>query len=102
MGRWEGDTLVIDTVSVRDPNLFFFSNPPLSDRAHYVERIRMTGPDRIESVMTIEDPATLSAPLVVELAYVRATGLDRMINDDYANDRSEVENGLFTIAPPKE
>lgn len=102
VGRWEGDTLVIDTVSVRDPNLFFFSNPPLSDRAHYVERIRMTGPDRIESVMTIEDPATLSAPWVVELAYVRATGLDRMINDDYANDRSEVENGLFTIAPPKE
>jgi hypothetical protein len=102
VGRWEGDTLVIDTVSVRDPNRYFFSNPPLSDQAHYVERIRMIGPDRIESVMTIEDPTTLTKPWVIQLAYVRATGLDRMINDDYDNDRSEVENGLFTILPPNE
>jgi hypothetical protein len=102
VGRWEGDTLVIDTVSVRDPNRYFFSNPPLSDQAHYVERVHMTGPDRIESVMTIEDPATLTMPWVIQLAYVRATGLDRMINDDYANDRSEVEGGVFTILPPKE
>jgi hypothetical protein len=59
----------------------------------------MTGPDRIESVMTIEDPVTLTAPWVIELAYVRATGLDRMINDDYDDDRSAVEDGLFTILP---
>jgi hypothetical protein len=52
--------------------------------------------------MTIEDPVTLSGPWVVNLAYVRATGLDRMIHDDYDNDRSEVEDGLFTILPPTE
>jgi hypothetical protein len=102
VGRWEGDTLVIDTVSVRDPNRYFFSNPPLSDQAHYVERLRKTGPDRIHSVMTIEDPTTLTAPWVVELEYVRLTGLDRLIHDAYDNDRSEVEGGVFTIAPPKE
>jgi hypothetical protein len=102
VGRWEGDTLVIDTVSVRDPNRYFFSNPPLSDQAHYVERLRMTGPDRIHSVMTIEDPVTLTARWVVELDYVRLTGLDRLIHDAYDNDRSEVEGGVFTIEPPKE
>lgn len=101
VGRWEGDTLVIDTLSVRNPNRYFFSSPPLSEQAHYIERIRMTGPDRIESVMTIEDPVTLSAPWVLNLVYTRATGLDRMINDDYDNDRSEVENGFFTIVPPE-
>ncbi|HLF11787.1 MAG TPA: hypothetical protein VJA26_11285, partial [Gammaproteobacteria bacterium] len=102
VGRWEGDTLVIDTVSVRNPNRYFFSSPPLSEQAHYVERLRMTGPDRIESVMTIEDPVTLSARWVLSLVYERARGLDRMINDDYDNDRSEVEDGLFTIVPPEE
>ena len=102
VGRWERDTLVIDTVSVRNPNRYFFSSPPLSEQAHYVERLRMTGPDRIESVMTIEDPVTLSAPWVLNLVYERARGLDRMINDDYDNDRSEVEGGLFTIVPPEE
>ena len=54
VGRWEGDTLVIETVSVRNPNRYFFSSPPLSEQARYVERLRMTGPDRIESVMTID------------------------------------------------
>ena len=101
VGRWDGDTLVIDTVSVRDPNRYFFSNPPLSDQAHYVERLRMTAPDRIESTMTIEDPVTLSAPWVVELHYVPLP-IDRLIHDAYDNDRSEVEGGVFTIAPPKE
>jgi len=102
VGRWEGDTLIIETVSVRNPNRYFFSSPPLSEEARYVERLRMTGPDRIESVMTITDPVALSAPWVVDLVYERATGLDRMMHDDYDNDRSEVEDGLFTIVPPKE
>ena len=102
VGRWEGDTLVIETVSVRNPNRYFFSSPPLSEQARYVERLRMTGPDRIESVMTITDPVALSAPWVVNLVYERAKGLDRLIHDDYDNDRSEVEGGLFTILPPAE
>ena len=101
VGRWEGDTLVIETVSVRNPNRYFFSSPPLSEQARYVERLRKTGPDRIESVMTVTDPVTLSAPWVVNLVYERAKGLDRMINDDYDNDRSEVEDGVFAILPPE-
>jgi hypothetical protein len=102
VGRWEGDTLVIDTVSVRNPNRYSFSSPPLSEEAHYVERLRMTGPDRIESVMTITDLVTLTEPWVVNLAYERAAGLDRLMHDDYDNDRSEVEGGFFTIEPPQE
>jgi hypothetical protein len=29
-------------------------------------------------------------------------GLDRLINDDYDNDRSELEGDVFTIVPPKD
>jgi hypothetical protein len=101
IGHWEGDTLVVDTVSVRNPPLYFFSAPPLSEQAHYVERLRKVGPDRIDSVMTIEDPVTLAEPWVVNLTYVRAEGTDRLLNDDYANDRSEVDGDFFTIVPPK-
>lgn len=99
VGRWEDDTLVIETVSVRDPTRFFFSSPPLSEEARYVERIRQTAPDRIESIMTIEDPVTLSEPWVIKLSYVPAVESDRLIHDDYANDRSEVDGGTFTITP---
>jgi hypothetical protein len=101
VAHWEGDTLVIETVSVRNPPLYFFSAPPLSEQARYVERLRKNGADRIDSVMTIEDPVTLAKPWVVNLTYVRAAGTDRLINDDYANDRSEVDGDTFTIVPPK-
>jgi hypothetical protein len=102
IGHWEGDTLVIETVAVEEPLRYFFASPPVSANARYVERIRKTGPDRIESDITIEDPETLSAPWTVHVAYVRAEGLDRLIHEAFVNDRSEVENGVFTIEPPKE
>jgi hypothetical protein len=99
VGRWDGDTLVIETASVRYPPRYFFSSPPLTEDARYVERIRMTAPDRIESTMTITDPATLAEPWVIDLVYVPAPGMDRMIHDDYDNDRSAVDGDSFTILP---
>jgi len=101
IGRWEGDTLVIETVAVRQPNLFFRA-PPFSEAAHYTERLRMVGPDRIEGEMTIEDPEALTRPWVVKQAYVRADGLDRLVLDTFSNDRSTLEDGVFAILPPEE
>jgi hypothetical protein len=102
VGRWEGDTLVIDTVAVKRPSIIAFLPPMLTDQAHYVERLRMTGPDRIESQLTIEDPATLAKPWVIKVAYQRAKTIDRLIHDTFDNDRSEVEGTGLTIAPPKQ
>jgi hypothetical protein len=99
VGRWEDDTLVVETVSVRNPTRYFFSSPPLSEQARYTERMRKTAPDRIESVMTIEDPVTLAEPWIIRLTYVPAIGSDRLIHDDFDNDRSEVAGDTFTIVP---
>ena len=71
-----------------------------TDKAHYVERLRKTGADRIESQLTIEDPATLAKPWVINVAYQRATTIDRLIHDTFDNDCSEVEGAGLTIAPP--
>ena len=100
-GRWEGDTLVIDTIWVRDPPRYFQAAPPFSDQAHYVERLRMTAPDRIEWEMTVEDPVTLTAPLQVKSAFIRTPNLDRLVHDAFENDRSELDGDTFTIAPPR-
>ena len=102
VGHWEDDTLVIDTVWVRDPSRYFQAAPPFSEEAHYVERLQMTAPDRIELEMTIVDPVTLSAPMVVKSAFVRTPNLDRLVHDAFENDRSELDGGTFTIAPPKQ
>jgi hypothetical protein len=99
VGHWEGDTLMIDTVSVREPNKYFGISAWLSDQAHYTERLRMTAPDRIEGEMTIVDAATLSAPWVVKLDYKRAAGFDRLLHDAYDNDRTGFDGDFYTIKP---
>jgi hypothetical protein len=114
IGHWEGDTLVIDTVSVQQPNVILVSNylsaggdpprfglPPLSDQAHYIERLRKTGPDSMELTMTIEDPQTLSKPWVVKRTFKRAAEMDRMFHEAFQNDRSVADGNSLTIAPDK-
>ena len=102
VGHWEGDTLVIETVSVREPDQYFALSLPLTAQARYTERLRKVAPDRIESEMTIEDPAILDAPMTGRLAYVRAAGIDRLVHDVFVNDRSVPEGDTFAIAPPSD
>lgn len=97
IGHWEADTLVIDTVGVRDPQLYFGIAAPFSDKAHYVERLRRTGPDLIEGEMTIEDPDTLTAPVQIKLAYMRSREVERMVFDSFSNDRSGFDGDFNTI-----
>jgi hypothetical protein len=100
IGRWEGDTLVIETVSVARPGVTGLPFPFVSEDAVYVERVRMVDPDRIELQMTVTDPGTLAEPWTFQVAYKRAPNMDRMFHMPFDNDRSApADDGLFTIAP---
>ena len=99
VGHWEGDTLVIETVQVKNPNEYFHGGPPFSEEARYTERVRLDG-ERLVDEITIEDPVTLSAPWKVRLTFIRDQGFDRMIQIDFDNDRTGYENGVNTIEPP--
>jgi hypothetical protein len=63
IGRWEGKTLVIDTIGF-EPNLSGIAlNVPSSERKHTVERLTLTDDRlRLRYEVTIEDPVYLSAP----------------------------------------
>jgi len=100
IGHWEGDTLVIDTIQVKNPNYYFHGAPPLSEEAHYVERIRLVAPGKIENDVTIIDPVTLTGPWKAKVTYQPAKGFDRMISIEYDNDRTgSDEAGQNTIEP---
>jgi len=108
VGRWDGDTLVIETVAVQTPNVVLGSPdgipvPLLTGKARFTERIRKTGPDRLEMQMTIEDPDALAEPWVFAVGYRRAMGQDRMFHGVFDNDRSVIDpdGDLLTISPPQ-
>lgn len=100
IGHWEGDTLVMQTVAVRKGSVLPLPLPPLTEDARFTERLRRTGPDSMELTMRIEDPAVLTAPWELKFAYRRAEGIDRLIHDVTQNERSTLEDGSLTIAPP--
>jgi hypothetical protein len=68
IGHWEGDTLVVDTVGIRDDLLFDYSFAPHSDALHIKERIRRVG-DKLEDEMTIEDPKAFTSPWQITRLY---------------------------------
>ena len=56
VGKWDGDTLVVDTVGLNDKAWLDAAGHPHSDAMHVVERIRRTSPDSLQMSLTIEDP----------------------------------------------
>ena len=102
VGRWEGDTLVVDTIEhragpfIRLPHIL---SPDLSEKAHFTERLRMIDHDTLQDELTIEDPERLARPWNVTLHFHRVTDLDRLIATDCSeNNRFRVINGRFSIA----
>ena len=71
VGRWEGDTLVVDTVGIK-PTVNGYRGMPHSDQMRISERIRMVGPDVMHDEITINDPVVLEKPVTYTLAYKRA------------------------------
>ena len=70
-GRWEGETLVVDTVHFTDQTWFDRSGNYHSDALHVVERFTRTGPDHMQYEATIEDPKVFSRPWKMSMTLYR-------------------------------
>jgi hypothetical protein len=71
VGKYEGDTFVIDTIGFNDKTWLDQTGHPHSDALHVVERFRRLDHDKLELSVTIEDPKaytkTFSATKVYQL-----------------------------------
>jgi hypothetical protein len=67
-GHWEGDTLVVDTVAIREDALFDTFSPH-SDQFTVRERIRFTSPGILEDRITVTDPKALVEPFTSVRTY---------------------------------
>ena len=55
-GRWEGDTLVVETTGLRDDGWLDINGSPLTAAAKITERFRRVSYGRMEIDVTIDDP----------------------------------------------
>ncbi len=66
-GRWEGDTLVVETTNF-SPKSYYRG---AAEGLHLVERFTRTGPDTLAYRVTLSDPATWAAPWTAEVPLQR-------------------------------
>ena len=116
MGRWEGGTLVVDTISTK-PQLMSVElvefdpgnavpasvkSTPTSAQLHIVERIRVLKSGLLEDLMVIDDPLALTHPWKETYTFHRMKDLDRMIYEDCTeNERDFIKDGKATMIERK-
>ena len=65
IGRWEGDTLVVESIGFLDNAWIDENGSPLSNEAHVTERIRRPNYGTLEIQITVTDPKMYKEPWTV-------------------------------------
>lgn len=71
VGRWDGDSLVIDVTSLNDQTWFDRAGNFHSDALHVVERYTPMGPNHLQYEATIEDPNVFTRPWKISMPLYR-------------------------------
>jgi hypothetical protein len=93
IGKWEGDTLVVDTVGFNDQ---VQAGPIHSDQLHVVERMRRPDMAHLEIEITTEDPGAWMPGSVMKQNIHGVLALDQEILEFICQEN----NRLPIVAPP--
>ena len=108
VGRWEGDTLVVETTGLYPDTTFPIPSnpyhPPIGENVYVVERIRLNEDDKLIVESELTAPQLLTAPISFTGVYERDPGYVYRDHDVCSlNDRSvDLETGFerFDLTPP--
>ena len=66
-GKWEGDTLVVQTTGFRDGLWLDRNGSPMTDAARMTERFRRLNYGQMEIEVTVDDPKAYTAPWTIKV-----------------------------------
>jgi hypothetical protein len=107
IGRWEGDTLVVDTIGMREETWLDTAGFEHSAMLHLTERLRKTGPDNFRIDVTVEDPVFFTKPFTYSRVARRMAKDVRMMparcadNENSLADAQQGMQGAEHKNPPK-
>ena len=76
VGRWEGETLVVDSTGFNDRTWLDFGGHPHTEGLRITERFRRTSTGHIDLQVTLSDPAAYSRPWTVPVSVTLAADTD--------------------------
>ncbi|PYS54678.1 MAG: hypothetical protein DMG13_07385 [Acidobacteria bacterium] len=66
-GKWDGDTLVVETTGFKDGMWLDRNGSPMTDAAKVTERFRRVNYGKMEIEITVDDPKAYTAPWTIKL-----------------------------------
>ena len=84
IGRWEGDTLVVDTTGFNDKSWLDIRGFPVTDALHLTERMRRTDFGHLDVRITVNDPKAYTRPfdLTVSLQFQDTELIEYVCNEN--------------------
>jgi len=88
VGKWDGDTLVVETTGFRDDVWLDIDGSPLTESGKMTERIRRLNYGTLQTDVTIEDPKVYTKPFTVRVTHRLLPDTDLIEFICTENDRS--------------
>jgi hypothetical protein len=73
VGKYDGDTLVIDTIGFNDKTWLDQTGNPHSEALHLIERVRLVDHETLEIAMTVQDPKAYTKAFTGKRMFKRTT-----------------------------
>jgi hypothetical protein len=96
-GKWDGDTLVVQTNGFRDDLWIDMAGSPMSEAAVMTERMRRPNYGTLELEITINDPKTYTRPWTVKM--VQKIELDTELIDEICLENEKSYQRLQSVRP---
>jgi hypothetical protein len=90
VGRWEGDTLVVESAGFNDRTWLDRAGHPHSEKLRVTERFRRVDFGHVQYQITFDDPETLTKPLTLSLPVSYQADTDMLENVCNENNRSRL------------
>ena len=101
-GRWEGDTLVVDTAGFNDQSWLDAGGHPHSTELRVRERFHRRDFGHLDIEATVEDPKTLTKPVTVRFTVLRLPNSDILESFCAEGERDKLALGPSGVAASSE
>jgi hypothetical protein len=93
VGKWDGDTLVIDTVGFNGKTRLDTIGHPHSDKLHVIQRLTLTDADNMTYEVTIDDPVAYTKPWKNTRRYWRMKPGEELIEYSCEENNKDLREG---------
>jgi hypothetical protein len=96
IGRWEKDTLIVDTIAINEQSWLDTSGHEHSNKLKLTERFRLSDANTLEHTVTYDDPVFFAKPFTTRRTFKRQIG-DRVMDHSCVENEQDVEQMLPTL-----